>query len=95
MNSIQLRQSIREMLNEDIGSGDITTESLVEASHQSSAVLLAKQSGVIAGLPIITLVFQELDPHLEFQPQVAEGQKVEAYQTIAVLSGSTKAILTA
>lgn len=95
MNLIQLRQSIREMLNEDIGAGDITTESLVDANHQSSAVLLAKHAGVIAGLPIAALVFQELDPHLEFQPQVAEGQKVEAYQTIAVLSGSTKAILTA
>lgn len=95
MNLIQLRQSIREMLNEDIGAGDITTESLVDANHQSSAVLLAKHTGVIAGLPIAALVFQELDPHLEFQPQVLEGQKVEAYQTIAVLSGSTKAILTA
>ncbi|MCH5583464.1 carboxylating nicotinate-nucleotide diphosphorylase [Shimazuella sp. AN120528] len=95
MHPIQLRQSIREMLNEDIGAGDITTESLVEANHRSSAVLLAKQSGVIAGLPIVALVFQELDPHLEFQAQVAEGQKVEAYQTIAVLSGSTRAILTA
>jgi nicotinate-nucleotide pyrophosphorylase (carboxylating) len=95
MNPIQLRQSIRDMLNEDIGAGDITTESLVATNQQSSAVLLAKQSGVIAGLPIAAQVFQELDPLLDFQPQVAEGQKVEAFQTIAVLSGSTKAILTA
>ncbi|WP_028777767.1 carboxylating nicotinate-nucleotide diphosphorylase [Shimazuella kribbensis] len=95
MNPIQLRQSIRDMLNEDIGAGDITTESLVEANQQSSAVLLAKQSGVIAGLPIVAQVFQELDPLLDFQSQVAEGQKVDSFQTIAVLSGSTKAILTA
>jgi nicotinate-nucleotide pyrophosphorylase (carboxylating) len=95
MNLIQLHQSIREMLNEDIGAGDITTESLVDANHQSSAVLIAKQTGIVAGLPIVSRVFQELDPLLEFQPQVAEGQKVDAYQTIAVLTGSTKAILTA
>jgi nicotinate-nucleotide pyrophosphorylase (carboxylating) len=95
MNVIQLRQSIREMLNEDIGSGDITTESLVGDYEQSSAVLLAKQPGVIAGLPVIALVFQELDPMLDFQPQVSEGQRVEAYQPIAVLSGLTRAILTA
>jgi nicotinate-nucleotide pyrophosphorylase (carboxylating) len=95
MNPIQLRQSIRDMLNEDIGTGDITTESLVESNHQSSAILLAKQPGVIAGLPIIAQVFQELDPFFDFQPAVAEGQQVEVFQTIAVMTGSTKAILTA
>jgi nicotinate-nucleotide pyrophosphorylase (carboxylating) len=95
MNPIQLRQSIREMLNEDIGTGDITTESLVEPNHQSSAILLAKQSGVIAGLPIISQVFEELDPNLVLQPSVCEGQKVDAFETIAVLTGSTRAILTA
>lgn len=95
VNQIQLRQSIREMLNEDIGAGDLTTEALVGAEQTSNAILLAKHSGVIAGLPITALVFQELDPAIQFTPLVPEGERVTAYTKIASLSGSTRAILTA
>ncbi len=95
MNQIQLRQSIREMLNEDIGAGDLTTESLVGIDQTSTAVLLAKQPGVIAGLPVIALVFQELDPKIQVTPLVEEGERVVAYSRIATICGSTRAILTA
>jgi nicotinate-nucleotide pyrophosphorylase (carboxylating) len=94
MNQIQLRQTLREMLNEDIGAGDLTTEALVEPHQMSTAILMAKQSGVIAGLPIVAQVFQELDPSIQFTSFIKEGEKIHARTTIATLSGETHAILT-
>jgi nicotinate-nucleotide pyrophosphorylase (carboxylating) len=94
MNPIELKRFIREVLNEDIGAGDLTTEALVPADHKSSCLFIAKQSGVIAGLPVVELVFRELDRDSRFTPLVAEGDEVEKGTAIARISGSTRAILT-
>ncbi|SFI95627.1 carboxylating nicotinate-nucleotide diphosphorylase [Thermoflavimicrobium dichotomicum] len=94
MNWIQVKRIIREALNEDIGAGDLTTDALVPEGHRSSALFLAKQPGVIAGLPVIRLVFQELDPASELTCLVQEGEEVEKGTAIARITGSTRAILT-
>lgn len=94
MNSIQLRQFIRDVLNEDLGSGDLTTESLVPADHKSVAVLLAKQDGVVAGLPVAEMVFQELDPSIRFTALKEEGKRVTKGTYVARIEGSTRTILT-
>ncbi|MDQ0417630.1 nicotinate-nucleotide pyrophosphorylase (carboxylating) [Croceifilum oryzae] len=94
MNSIQLRQFIRDVLNEDVGAGDLTTESIVPVHHKSVAVLLAKQDGVIAGLPVAEMVFQELDPSIRFTAIVEEGERVSKGTEIARIEGLTRTILT-
>jgi nicotinate-nucleotide pyrophosphorylase (carboxylating) len=94
MNPIALKQFIREVLNEDIGAGDLTTEALVPPGHRSSCLFIAKQTGVVAGLPVAELVFQELDPSCRFTPLVDEGTEVEKGTAIARISGPTRAILT-
>lgn len=94
MNPIQLRNLVREALNEDIGFGDLTTETLVPEGHQSSAVFLAKQTGVIAGLPVVEAVFQELDPAVKVERLVEEGAEVEKGTKIARLIGPTRSIFT-
>ncbi|TCP61532.1 carboxylating nicotinate-nucleotide diphosphorylase [Baia soyae] len=94
MNSIQLRQFIRDVLNEDVGAGDLTTESIVPAGHKSVAILLAKQDGVIAGLPVAEMVFQELDPSIRFRIVVEEGERVSKGTEVARIEGLTRTILT-
>ncbi|WP_420824113.1 carboxylating nicotinate-nucleotide diphosphorylase [Thermoflavimicrobium daqui] len=94
MNGIRVRKIIREALNEDIGNGDLTTESLVPANHRSQALFIAKQSGVIAGLPVIQLVFEELDTNCKLDYLIEEGEEVERGTAIARITGSTRAILT-
>ena len=94
MNWISLKQWIREVLNEDIGAGDLTTEALVPEGHQSSCLFIAKQKGVIAGLPILQAVYQELDPEIKWEWLVNEGDRVEKGMAIARIIGSTQAILT-
>lgn len=94
MNPIALKQFIREILNEDIGAGDLTTEALVPKDHVSSCVFVMKQTGVVAGLPIIAQVFQELDYSCKLTACVQEGEAVSKGTTIARIVGPTQAILT-
>jgi nicotinate-nucleotide pyrophosphorylase (carboxylating) len=94
MNVIQLKQLVREVLNEDIGAGDLTTEALIPAHHRSSCLLVVKQAGVIAGLPVAEMVFQELDPEGVFSCLVEEGTEVVAGTRVARIQGSTRALLT-
>ena len=62
---------------EDIGAGDITTESTVPASRSGIGKILAKSAGVIAGLPVAQRVFERVDASLEFQALVSDGARVE------------------
>ncbi|MFF2912626.1 carboxylating nicotinate-nucleotide diphosphorylase [Paenibacillus sp. NPDC057934] len=90
----ELVQSIKSWLREDVGSGDITTQTTIPAGHESKGIIHAKESGVICGLPVAELVFQVVDPSLTFTAHVQEGQKLEKGTVIAEVEGSTHAILT-
>lgn len=89
-----LREQIRGWLAEDIGSGDITTATTIPAGSQSTAVIHVKESGVIAGLPVARLVFEVVDPSLQFEAKVNDGEFVEKGTVIAAVEGSTHSLLT-
>jgi len=89
----ELQRKIEEWLQEDIGAGDITTMSTIPADEQGVGILYAKESGVVAGLPIAEHVFQVVDPALEFTTKVEEGSRVEVGQVIAEVAGSVQSIL--
>lgn len=93
MNQLQLQTTVREALNEDLGSGDGTTEALVSERDRTSAVLLAKQEGVVAGLLVAEAVYRELDPTLQLHREVEEGERVTPGTVLAQLEGSTRALL--
>ena len=79
---------------EDIGIGDITTESTVAPSQRGLGTILTETEGVIAGLPIVQRVFEKIDPDLNFQMLVADGDCVESMTPLATVEGSAKSILT-
>ncbi|QAY67421.1 carboxylating nicotinate-nucleotide diphosphorylase [Paenibacillus protaetiae] len=89
-----LRQKIRGWLDEDIGSGDITTETTIPAGAVSRAVIHVKESGMIAGIPVAKLVFDVVDSSLVFEAKVQDGDRVEKGTVIAVVEGSTHSLLT-
>ena len=93
--SHEITASIRQALTEDIGTGDITTESIVPADAKTTGRIVAKQDGIIAGLDIAAEVFYLLDEQISFEPKVMEGSKVEDRTPVAGLSGPTRSILTA
>lgn len=90
----ELVQLIKSWLQEDVGSGDITTRTTIPAGHESKGIIHAKEAGVICGLPVAELVFEVVDPSLVFTPLVQEGQHVSKGTVIAEVEGSTHAILT-
>lgn len=78
---------------EDIGIGDITTETTVPSSQKGIGILQAKSEGIIAGLPIAEQVFAKLDPTLTFRALVNDGDAVTAGTSVAEVQGSAKTIL--
>ena len=79
---------------EDIGIGDITTESTVSELQQGLGTIITETEGVIAGLPIVQRVFEKLDTDLDFRMLVSDGDRVESITPIATVEGSAKSILT-
>ncbi|MGD0649753.1 MAG: carboxylating nicotinate-nucleotide diphosphorylase [Verrucomicrobiia bacterium] len=89
-----IRSIVRAALAEDIGAGDITSESAVPADLRADAVIIAKELCVVAGLPFVEVVFTELDPHIKVKTLVKDGDLVEPRQSVCEVSGPARAILT-
>lgn len=94
LNPLELRKILERFLFEDIGSGDITTNSIVQADAVSHGYIISREKGVAAGLPLAEMVFQILDPGVEFRALARDGQKIEKDMILAEVSGNARAILT-
>lgn len=93
-NMIELRKLIGDYLNEDIGTGDLTTNSIVPADAVSTGYIIAKENGTLAGMPVVEEVFRCLDPALQFRARACDGEFVERGRVLAEVSGNARAILT-
>lgn len=94
LNMRALHKQIEVWLDEDIGTGDVTTLSTIPAEHQSRAVIhLKEESGMIAGLPVAEAVFDRVDTRLQFTAIAMEGQEARKGHILAELHGSTRSIL--
>lgn len=80
-------------IHEDVQSGDITTELTVSRSATAAARFLLKTSGVVCGLPILRLVFDEFSPDVNLEFKVKEGEWVQEGTIIATIEGSAHALL--
>jgi nicotinate-nucleotide pyrophosphorylase (carboxylating) len=88
-----LREFVKKALEEDIGSGDITTEAIVSDGMYGKAIAMAKEDGIIAGLSIFEEVFHFLDPETVVTLKVSDGQFVKSGDIIAEVYGKVKTIL--
>lgn len=79
---------------EDIGDGDITTNNLIPPGENKTAVLVAKEEGVIAGLPVAEMVFRKFDPDLTWNEIKPDGSKVVPGDVIVEFKGNYRALLT-
>ena len=92
--SADLAQCIRRALDEDIGAGDVTTDSIVPEDASLRGRIIAKQNGVVAGLQIAEAAWRELDEGITLAPQVADGSKVESKTVVAEVVGPARPLLT-
>jgi nicotinate-nucleotide pyrophosphorylase (carboxylating) len=81
-------------LSEDVGSGDVTAL-LVDAAAQSRGRVIARESATICGSAWVDEVFRQVDPRVELQWRVADGDAVVAEQLLFELSGPSRGLLTA
>ena len=89
-----LHRLIDLALEEDIGTGDITTDTLIPEDARGEAVILAKAPLILAGMPVARAVFQRLDAALAFQDALGDGEAVEAGACLLKLSGRLRPLLT-
>ena len=92
--SVDIEECIKRALEEDIGFGDVTTDSIVPADAVLRGQIIAKQSGVAAGIRIAEAVFNQLSEEIVFRAYVQDGQLVEAGMVVADVHGSARALLT-
>lgn len=88
-----LFSQIGAFLNEDIGRGDITTQSIVMRSQSAKGRFIAKESMVVAGLEAAEAVFSTLDSQQQIEAFVSDGDEVEAGKVIARTSGFADVLL--
>lgn len=88
------RTMIRLALAEDVQTGDVTSEWTIPEKQTEKARLIAKEDGVLAGLPIIELVFEELKADVRVTLHKKDGDSVKVGDLIAELEGSTRNLLT-
>ena len=90
---LDTERSVLAALAEDIATGDITTEWTVPEGQTSSAEIIAKANGVLAGLLVAEAVFQVLDPNLRFVSNLIDGQAISKGDEIATISGAAGSLL--
>ncbi len=89
-----LDAQLRSWLEEDIGSGDITTNAIVSPEMEATGIIHAKDTGVLAGVSVARRVFELLEPEIAFQEKLADGAALAPGTVIAEVHGSARAVLT-
>jgi len=84
---------IKIALKEDIGSGDVTTDTLIDASLKGQAVIIAREPLVAYGIEVVSRVFNYLDPDLNITPLCWEGKAVNPNDIMLELNGRVKSLL--
>ncbi len=89
----RVEQIIRFALKEDIWTGDITSQAVIEEGLSVDAVILSRDEGIVCGIDIIEKVFASVDPDLKFRPQARDGDHIAPGQEIAFVEGSARSIM--
>lgn len=89
------RETVRRALAEDLGWGDVTTESTVTHDQRARGTLQAKAPCVVAGLEVALEAFRQLDPGVQVVVRCGDGSRCQPGETVAELEGRAQTLLTA
>lgn len=89
-----LESAVRTALAEDSAGDDVTTLWAVPADARARARILARQDGVVAGLPMLGEVYRQLGGDVEVSVHAKDGERVQAGQSLAELTGPSRAVIT-
>jgi nicotinate-nucleotide pyrophosphorylase (carboxylating) len=91
----QIDEAVSRALAEDLSSGDVTTEALIDENWQGKAYFLVKAPGVLAGIEIARRVFLKVDPDISMDVLIRDGTSIKRGDIAATVSGKFSSILMA
>ncbi len=91
--SQEIKDLIRRCLDEDLGSGDISSISSIEVGTQGFSKLLLKEDGVVAGLRLAEAILKEIDSTIQWHSLAEDGKFYHSGTVLAEVSGSVHALL--
>jgi nicotinate-nucleotide pyrophosphorylase (carboxylating) len=86
---------VREALDEDAAASDITSIATVVSDRRSRCAIVAREAGVIAGIPLAREAFRQRDPHASVRAAVRDGQKVNARTPVMFVTATARGLLSA
>jgi nicotinate-nucleotide pyrophosphorylase (carboxylating) len=93
---LEIEEAVTRTLREDLGrAGDITSIATVPEETRGRADVVARQSGVVSGLPMVAAAFQRLSPQIEIVPYSRDGAAIRAGTKLMTVAGDARAILSA
>ncbi len=84
-----------QALREDLGKGDLTSESLLPKNQEAVGTITAKENGVFAGGPVAKTIFSSIDPKLKLTRIFAEGKPFSKGQPLLTVRGNARSLLAA
>ncbi len=89
-----LHRIVKDALDEDMGTGDITTNAIIPEGKRAKASIISKDGCVVCGLDVAEAAFKALDKDAEFKRKAADGETVSSGNVIAEVTGDARALLT-
>jgi nicotinate-nucleotide pyrophosphorylase (carboxylating) len=90
-----LRRVVRKALDEDGAFNDVTTAATVLSDRHTRGRLVARERGVVAGVPFALEAFRQLDPKVTIRVDAEDGTRLEPGTTVLFLSGHARGLLSA
>jgi nicotinate-nucleotide pyrophosphorylase (carboxylating) len=96
LNPLEIDAAVTRALNEDLGrAGDVTSIATIPESTAARAIVVAREAGVIAGLPLVAATFAKLAPDIEIAATLRDGANITAKTALMTVAGPARAVLSA
>jgi nicotinate-nucleotide pyrophosphorylase (carboxylating) len=94
LSPLVIEQAVARALDEDLGrAGDVTSIATIPETTAARAIMVARQAGVIAGLPLAVATFQKLSADIKIEAHVRDGAAVAKGVHVLTISGPARAVL--
>ena len=93
LDRLRVDKIIRFSLKEDIWTGDVTSQSVIDRFMKIDAVIIAKQEGIVCGMEIAERVFAAVESDAKFRPVVQDGDRIYPLQEVAHIEGNAQTIM--
>jgi nicotinate-nucleotide pyrophosphorylase (carboxylating) len=96
LSPLEIDAAVTRALAEDLGrAGDVTSIATIPEDTRARAIVVARKTGVIAGLPLVAATFRKLAPEIEIAAEARDGAAVAAKTALMTVSGPARAVLAA